>query len=103
MRMVSYSAVAAGLAVLESFAASESATAGSYFDAVSGYRPAAIYSDHACSIPAQSSCRSCAVTCPASKPAVCRAGMNIWRNNAWYCLFQPTCSCQRSTWSLVSK
>jgi hypothetical protein len=101
MRAVSYSAIVIGLVLLGSFAASNHGTAGSYSDAASGHGTAASYSDQACSMPGQLGCRGCGVTCPASKQAICRAGMNIWRGNAWSCLFQPTCSCQRSIWSLL--
>ena len=97
-----------GLVLLASFAASDYGTAGSYFgaapgrgyfEAAPGHGPAASYSDHACDMPVQLSCQGCAVSCPAPKLAICRAGMNIWRGRAWSCLFQPTCSCQRSIWS----
>jgi hypothetical protein len=100
MRTVSYSAIVIGLVLLGSFAASDPGTAGSYSDAASDHGTGASYSDKACSMPVQFSCRGCAVTCPASKLATCRAGMSIWRSNAWSCLFQPTCSCQKSIWSL---
>jgi hypothetical protein len=100
MRTVSYSAIVIGLVLLGSFAASDPGTAGSYSDAASDHGTAASYSDKACSMPVQLSCRGCAVTCPASKLATCRAGMSIWRSNTWSCLFQPTCSCQKSIWSL---
>jgi hypothetical protein len=101
MRAVSYLAVVTGLVLLGSLAASNHGTAGSYSDAASDHGTAASYSDQACSMPVQLSCRGCAVTCLASKPAICRAGINIWRGNAWACLFQPTCSCQKSIWSLL--
>ena len=90
-----------GLVLLASLAASDHGTAGSYFDAALGRGPAASYSDHACNMPVQLDCHGCAVTCPAPKLAICRAGMNIWRGHEWSCLFQPTCSCQRSVWSLL--
>ena len=103
MRAVSYSATVIALVLLGSLAASDHGTAGSYSGATSDHGAAASYSDQACSMPAQLSCRACAVTCPASKHAICRAGINIWRGNAWSCLFQPTCSCQKSIWSLLSE
>ena len=101
MRAVSYSATVTALVLLGSLAASDHGTAGSYSGATSDHGAAASYSDQACSVPVQLSCRDCAVTCPASKHAMCRAGINIWRGNAWSCLFQPTCSCQKSIWSLL--
>jgi hypothetical protein len=95
MRTVSHSAMAVGLALFGSLAESDYGTAGSY--SVQD-RAAASYSDRACNIPVQFSCRGCAVTCPQSRVAICKAGMNIWRGNAWSCLFPSTCSCQTSIW-----
>src|ERR1700730_2900713 len=77
MRAVSYSAIVTGLVSLGSLAASNHGTAGSYFAAASDHGTAASYSDRACGMPVQLSCRGCAVTCPASKQAICRAGINI--------------------------
>ncbi len=97
MRAVLYSALVMGLALFGSLAESDYGTAGSY--SVQD-RAAASYSDRACNIPVQFSCRGCAVTCPSSRVAICKAGMNIWRGNAWSCLFPSTCSCQTSIWSV---
>jgi hypothetical protein len=97
MRTVSRSALAMGLALFGSLAESDYGTAGSY--SVQD-RAAASYSDRACNIPVQFSCRGCAVTCAASRVAICKAGMNIWRGNAWSCLFPSACSCQTSIWSV---
>jgi hypothetical protein len=97
MRTVSRSALAMGLALFGSLAESDYGTAGSY--SVQD-RAAASYSDRACNIPVQFSCRGCAVTCPASRVAICKAGMNIWRGNAWSCLVPSACSCQTSIWSV---
>lgn len=56
--------------------------------------------DHACGMPARASCGGCAVSCPASAFAICRAGMSIWRGAAWSCLYQPVCACQQSLWQI---
>jgi hypothetical protein len=98
MRMVSYSALVMGLALCGSLAESDYGMAGSY--SVQD-RAAASYSDQACNMPAQFGCRDCAVTCPPSRLAICKAGMSIWRSNAWSCLFPSTCSCQTSIWSVL--
>ena len=101
MRTASHSAIVVGLVLLGSSAAPDRGRAASYSDAARDRQPAASYTEHACGTPAQLSCRSCAVTCPASKLAICKAGMNIWRSSTWSCLFQPTCACQTSIWSLL--
>ena len=97
MRTALYSALVMGLALFGSLAASDYGTAASY--SVQD-RAAASYSDRACNIPVQTSCQGCAITCPPSRVAICKAGMNIWRGNAWSCLFPSTCSCRTSIRSI---
>jgi hypothetical protein len=70
MRTVSYSALVMGLGLFGSLAESDYGMAGSY--SVQGR---AANSDQACNMPAQFSCRGCAVTCPPSRLALCKAGI----------------------------
>jgi hypothetical protein len=56
--------------------------------------------EHACGIPARSACGGCAVSCPVTKFAVCRAGLSIWRGSVWMCSYQPLCACQQTLWTV---
>jgi hypothetical protein len=50
---------------------------------------------HACQMPARFACGACSVSCSRDSKATCRAGMSIWKREAWSCTFEPRCSCEK--------